>query len=198
MKPWIISFVLWFFFASPVQAGIVERVIYAGDTPLFSDCSLTQTGPMELTVTPCTFATTGQARIFSRIQSLPAQAGIGALASAVRQGRAEWMHGGQRIRGWLTDKQGNIIEKSATWRLPVTNVITVIPGETYFIYLIKKAGVTMEVALIARSVPKPIGYIHYLAFEFEVPLGTTDLNSIEIEVFTVRPDFPPAKGLFEK
>ncbi len=185
-------------FSVTVQAAISDRVIYSGDTPLASDCKVVQTGPLELTVAPCSFTTTGQARVFGRVQSMPALIGVGPLATAVREGRAEWMQGGHRIRGWLTDKQGNIIERSVTWRLPTAAIITVTPGDTYFIYLVKKAGVTMETALLPVSSPRPTGYIHYLAFEFTVPLGTTDLSGIEIEVFTVRPDFPPAKGLFEK
>ena len=181
-----------------LSAAVTERVIHAGDTPLFSDCMVTQTGPMELTITPCTFTTTGEARIFSAWQSIRAWIDNGPLAEAISTGRAEWMPDGRRIRGWLTDKQGNIIEKSVTWRLPTAAIITVTPGDTYFIYLVKKAGVTMETALVPVSDSSPVGYIHFLAFEFDVPAGTTDLSSIAIEVFTVRPNFPPAKGLFEK
>ncbi|HEB26529.1 MAG TPA: hypothetical protein ENI05_01960 [Porticoccus sp.] len=179
-----------------ISAAITQRIIHAGDTPLFSDCGVTQTGPMELTVTPCTFTTTGEARIASRLNSVFALTGIGPVAQALREDKAEWH--GNRVRAWLRDKQGNIIEKSVTWRLPTVEIIGVTPGETYFLYLIEDVGVTMEVLLIPVSSPRPAGYIHYLAFEFTVPLGTTNLSSVDIEVFTVRPDFPPAKGLFEK
>ena len=200
LKTLIISLLLLFLGAggSWVSAAITERVIYAGDTPLTSNCRVTQTGPMELTIAPCTFTTTGEAKIFSIFESIGARLGVGRLANAIVEDRAEMVKDGMRVRGWLTDKQGNIIEKSVTWRLPTAEIITVAPGETYFIYLVKKAGATMETVLLPVSDLSPISYIHYLAFEFTVPLGTTNLGGIEIEVFTVRPDFPPTKGLFEK
>ena len=180
------------------SAAIVERVIYAGPTPLASTCRVTQTGPMELTVAPCTFTTTGWARIFGALKSLVARSGVGELARAVAEGKAEWTSDGLRIRGWLRDKQGNIIEKKATWRLPVAESVTVTPGNTYFIYLVKKVGVTMEIKLLPVNDPVPTNYVHYLALDFTVPLGTTDLNTVKIEVYTVRPGPRPAKGLFEK
>ena len=196
MRSVIIGFFLSALLAASSQAGITERVIYAGNTPLASDCRVTQTGPMELTVAPCSFATTGEARIASRLDSAFALMGVGPIAQALREDKAEWH--GNRVRIWLRDKEGNIIEKSVTWRLPTVEIIGVTPGETYFLYLIEDVGVTMEVLLIPVSSPRPAGYIHYLAFEFTVPLGTTDLGGIEIEVFTVRPNFPPVKSLFEK
>ncbi|KKL25629.1 hypothetical protein LCGC14_2403380 [marine sediment metagenome] len=200
MKKLIISLLLLFLGGvyGVVSAGITERVIYAGDTPLFSDCNITQTGPMELTVAPCTFTTTGEAKIFNIFESIGARLGVGRLAKAITENRAEMMKDGMRVRGWLINKQGNIIERSVTWRLPTTKIIAVIPDETYFIYLVKKVGVTMGTALLPVSSPRPADYIHHLAFEFTVPLGTTNLSGIEIEVFTVKPNFAPAKGLFEK
>lgn len=180
----------------PVAAGITERIIYAGDTPLASDCQLTRTGPMELTVVPCTFTTTGQAKIMSRLDSAFALTGLGSVAQALREDKAEWH--GNRVRAWLRDKNGEIIERSITYRLTTSNSMLVPVGGPYFIYLVKKSSLKMEVILLSTRAPRPANYIHILAFEFPVPLGTTNLSGIDMEVFTVKPDFPPAKSLFEK
>ena len=198
MKKLIISLLFALFLGGVAHAAITERVIYAGPTPLASDCRVTQTGPMELTVAPCTFTTTGTARIYSILQSLVARSGVGKLAGALREGKAEWTSNGLRIRAWLRDKQGDIIERSATWILPVAESVTVIPGNTYFLYLVKKVGVTMEIKLLPVNDPMPTTYVHYIALDFTVPLGTTDLNTVKIEVYTVRPGKRPAKGLFEE
>ena len=198
MKKLIISLLIVLFLGGVAHAAITERIIYAGPTPLASTCQVTQTGPMELTVAPCTFTTTGWARIYGILQSLVARSGVGELARAVAQGKAEWTSNGLRIRGWLRDKQGNIIERSATWRLPSAESVTVTPGNTYFLYLVKKAGVTMEIKLLPVNDPTPTTYVHYLALDFTVPLGTTDLSTVKIEVYTVRRGDRPAKGLFEK
>ncbi|KKL22781.1 hypothetical protein LCGC14_2431990, partial [marine sediment metagenome] len=138
MKVLVTAFFL--LFSTLAQADIVDWVIYAGDTPLTTDCRITQTGPMELTVEPCTFTTIGKARIFNALQALPARIGVGALAEALRDGKAEWMPAGLRIRAWLQDKQGNVIERSVTYQLPVTSVMTVPAGDEYYIYLEKVGG----------------------------------------------------------
>ena len=192
------SFLLSLLLVSSTQAGISERIIYAVDTLLASTCTITQTGPMELTILPCTFTTTGDSKILSVFNSLPAHTGLGELARAIRQGKAQWTPGGLRLRVWFQDKQGKVIEKSVTYHLLTTNTITVSPGNTYFIYLIKTARTTMKAWLVLESEPRPTGYINDLVSEFTVPLATTNLTNIEIKVFTVRPDFPPAKGMFEK
>lgn len=200
MKKLIIGLIVSFLLGGipDTSAGITERVIYAGDTPLYSDCTVVQSGPLELTVPPCMFTTTGQAKIFNRLQSLPAMVGAGPLAAAVRDGKAEWMRDGLRIRAWIRDKQGKIIERAVTYQLPVASVITVPPGDTYFIYLVENPGKKMDTVLLPTNAPSPSNYVHYLAFEFTVPLGTINLSGIKIEVFTVRPSFPPARSMFEK
>ena len=197
MKTLIISLLL-LLFGGTAQAAITERVIHAGDTPLTNSCTVVQTAPLELTVFPCTFTTTGEAKIFNVIESLLAQTGIGQLAKAIQENKAEWMPGGLRIRAWLRTEFGDVIERSVMWNLPVTSVITFTPGDTYYLYLVKKAGVTMGVIALPVTAPRPAGYIHYLAFEIVVPLGTTDLNSVNIEVFTVKPGHAPTKSLFKK
>ena len=179
-----------------VSAAITQRIIHAGDTPLASTCTVVQTDSMELTVSACSFTTTGEAKIIDRFESVFAALGAGPVAQALRENKAEWY--GSRVRVWLRDKQGNIIERSATYILPVANLITVPIGGPYFIYLVKNPGLKMEAILLSTRAPRPTNYVHYLAFEFTVPAGTTDLSGIEIEVFTVLPGFPAPKGLFEK
>ncbi len=200
LKTLIISLSLLFIGAggSWVSAAITERVIYAGDTPLASDCRVMQTGPMELTIMPCFWTTTGEARIFSAWQSIRAWIDNGPLAEAISTGRAEWMPDGRRIRGWLTDKQGNIIERSKTYWVVPKAVLTIVAGQKYIVYMLKGLGQTMNIALMNPSDPSPETVINYLIFKFDVPAGTTDLSTITLEVFTVRPNLPPRKGLFEK
>ena len=183
-------------FSFNTHADIVDRVIYAGDTPLATDCRITQTGPMELTVEPCAFTTTGVARILGPIDSFVARTGIGSVAQALREGKAEWHR--NRVRIWLQDRQGNIIERSVTYGLPVPSVITVPPGDEYYIHLEKVGGVIMKAVLVPNRHKMALATVHPLSSEITVPVGTTDLSAITVEVFTVRPDFPPAKGLFEK
>ena len=174
-----------------VQAALIERAIFAGDTPLLSTCTVTQSGPMELTVAPCSFITTGQSRIVekSKVKNLP---------NEIAAGRVEMMSDGKRVRGWLRDKAGNIIEKARALFLPVSAVTIIPTGNTYFLYLVEKAGPTLGVVLLSESDPRPVNYVHFLAFAFTVPAGTTDLSGITIEVFTVKPGFPPARGIFER
>ena len=198
MKSIIIALSFWILLVGSVRAEIVERVVYAVDTPLASDCRVTQTGLMELMVMPCSWTTVGEARVFSVAKSIPAQLGFGPLAGAISQGKAEWMPNGLQVRAWLRDKNGDIVSRSERLSLPISAVITVPAGNTYFIYLVRKAGPIMEAILLPVSAPRPDNYVHILAFEFEVPIGTTDLSEVTIEVFTVRPGKKPKKGLFEK
>jgi len=176
-----------------VSATIMQRTIYSGHTPLFSDCAAVQTAPMELTIAPCIFTTTGRAKVHSVIASLPAQAGLGQLGQAIREDKAEWY--GNRVRAWIRDSEGNIIERAVTYILPAAKSIIVPPGDTYYLNLIKVGSVVMDVVLRPTSAPpRPANYIHVLAIEFVVPLGTTDLSSVKIEVFTVIPGSAPSKS----
>ncbi len=197
MKTLIISLLL-LFLSGIAQAAITERIIYAGDTPLTSDCRVTQTGPMKLTVMPCSWTTTGEARILGPIDSLVAATGFGPVAKALREGNAEWHH--NRVRVWLRDKQGNIIEKSRRRILSLATTLTITAGKRWAIYLLDGPGVTMIPTLVEWDglSGRPSDMLDYIVLPFLVPLNTIDLNTITIEVFTVRPDFPPAKGLFEK
>ena len=179
-----------------VSAGITERVIYAGDTPLASDCQVTQTGFMELTVMPCFWTTTGEAKILGPIASFVAATGIGLVAQALREGKAEWHH--NRVRVWFRDKHGNIIERSVTYQVTPKVVLTMVAGQKYVVYMLRGLGQTMNIALMDPADPLPSTFINYLVFAFDVPFGTIDLSTVTLEVFTVRPHFPPAKSLFEK
>ena len=194
-----------------VSAAITERVIHAGDTPLASDCRVTQTGPMELTVMPCFWTTTGEARIVDVTKAignfadntLPTfkerfTSGIQELEHRVAAGEIEYMPDGKRIRGWLKNKDGSIIRKKATYRVAPKTVLTIVAGQKYVVYMLRGPGQTMNVALMNPADTRPSTFIDYLVFKFDVPVGTTDLNTITLEVFTVRPNFPPRKGLFEK
>lgn len=203
MKAFVVGLLIVLFFGGlpeGISAAITERVIYAGDTPLESDCQVTQTGPMEITVMPCFWTTTGEARILtpSIIEWAAAKLGQGAFGRAIGQNRAEWMPDNKRIRGWLVDSQGNIIERSVTYRLGQLAVLTITAGQKYRAYMVDGPGNTMTIFLMDPIDPLPFGFINYLIFKFDVPAGTTDLSTVTLEVFTVRPDFPPAKGLFEK
>lgn len=192
--------VLLFMFDGVGLGAVVERVIYSGDTPLASTCAVIQTGPMELTVAPCSFTTTGEAKIIipDPITWAAALVGLGSLGRAIAENKAEWMPDGFRIRGWLVNGQGNIIERTKTRLLPVAAVTAVPVDNTYLLYLVEKAGPILGVVLLSMNDPRPANYVHILAFKFEVPVGTTDLNTVTIEVFTVKSGFPPPRGLFEK
>ncbi|KKM22845.1 hypothetical protein LCGC14_1621180 [marine sediment metagenome] len=186
-----IAILIALFLGGSAQAAITERVIYAGDTPLASDCQVTQTGLMELTVMPCFWTTTGQARIVPKEKVLN-------LTGAISRGDVEMLPDGKRVRGWLIDKQGNIIERSATYRVTPKAVLTITAGQKYVVYMLQGPGQTINIALMDPADRRPNTFIDYLVFNFNVPAGTTDLSAVAIEVFTVRPNFPPAKGLFEK
>ena len=190
MKTTFLALALVFLLVGVANAVIVERVIYAGDTPLTSNCTVTQTGPMELAVSSCSWTTTGQSKVVAR-EKVPN------LANEIAADRVVMMPDGKRVRGWLKDKGGNIIERSRT-RVLAPTVLNIIAGEEWVVYMVDGPGVTMNLILQPWDVKSPGGLIDYLIMPFKVPLGTTDLSVINIEVFTVRPDFPPAKGLFEK
>lgn len=198
MKIIVASFLFLFLFVSSGRADITERVIYAGDTPLFSDCTVIQTALMELTINPCSYKTTGEARVFGVIESLPARVGMGPLGAAIAQGKAEWMPDGARVRVWLRDKDGVIIERAVSYRLPIAKTLSVVAGSQYMIHLVKAGGTTMDVILALGSDPRPANYVHFLTFRFTVPAGTTDLANVQIKVFTVKDGYLPKKGMFEK
>ena len=193
MKTLVISLLLLFLGGGfdGVSAAITERIIYAGNTPLASDCRVTQTGPMELTVMPCSWTITGEARIVPR-EKVPD------LQGAIARGEVELMPDGKRVRGWLKNKNGSYIRKQATYQVIPKAVLTIVAGQKYVVYMLQGPGQTMNIALMDPEDPRPSTFINYLVFQFVVPAGTTDLGTITLEVFTVRPDFPPAKGLFEK
>ncbi len=172
-------------------AVITQRIIHAGDTPLTSTCLVMQTAPMELTISKCAFTTTGQARIVH-------QSRVPSLKNEIAAGRVERMPDGKRVRGWLRDRQGNIIEKSKTHILNVaTTVIVPGPGR-WVVYLTDGPGTNLNVVLQLFDDQRPSNYIEFIVMPFVMPVGTTDLSSIDIEVFTVLPGFPASKGLFEK
>ncbi len=177
-------------------ASIGQRIIHAGDTPLASTCTVAQTGPMELTVSKCSFTTTGQAKILSRLDSAFAMTGLGEVAQALQEGKAEWH--GSRVRVWLRDKQGNIIERSKTHVRNVATTVTVPGPGQWVVYLIYGPGINLNVVLQLWSDPRPTNYVEYIVMPFVVTVGTTNLNTINLEVFTVLPGFPPPKGMFEK
>ncbi|KKK79944.1 hypothetical protein LCGC14_2828420 [marine sediment metagenome] len=174
-----------------VSAAITQRIIYAGDTPLASTCAVTQTGPMELTISACSFTTTGRAKIVHESK-------VSNLQSQITAGRVERMPDGKRIRGWIHDKQGNIIEKSKTHVRNVATTVTVPGPGRWVIYLLDGPGINLDVILQLWEDPRPTKYVEYIVMPFVVPVGTTDLNTIDLEIFTVLPGFPAPKGMFEK
>ena len=143
-----------------VSAAIIQRIIHAGDTPLTSTCLVTQTAPMELTISACSFTTTGQAKIVNVAKVIGSLAdrtlpdfagrfksGMDELQNRVLAGDIEYMPDGKRVRGWLRDRQGNIIEKSKTHVRNVATTVTV-PGPGWWvIYLLGGPGVNLDVVL---------------------------------------------------
>lgn len=166
----------------PGQANIIERIIYAGDTPLASTCTVTQTGPMELTISACSLTTTGQAKIIKRekVRNLPTD---------ILAGRAEIMPDNKWVRVWLKNKNGNFINKSKTYTLLNPVVLTIPPGNTWVVYLTSKPGSRMGVVFQSWTSPRPTNFIEYIIIEFNVPIGTINLNTIDIEILTVKPNF---------
>ena len=174
-----------------VSAAITERVIHAGDTPLASTCVVTQTAPMELTVSKCAFTTTGQAKIVDESK-------VPSLKNEIAAGRVERMPDGKRVRGWLRDRQGNIIEKSKTHVHNVATTVTVPGPGSWVVYLTDGPGINLDVVLQLWEDPLPPNFVEYIIMPFVIPVGTANLNQVDLEVFTVLPGFPASKGLFEK
>ena len=108
------------------------------------------------------------------------------------------MFDGKRVRAWLQDKSVNIIERSKTYILPTNVSLNITDGFTWVIYLVKGSGTMMDVLLMRWDTQQPNDYIEYIVLPFNVPIGTTDLNDIDIEVFTVKPGKLPVKGLFQR
>ena len=189
----VIPLILAFLLASAwhTQAGLVEQDIYAATTLLASTCTVIQTGPMQLTIPPCSWTTTGLSRIVSR-EKVPN------LTNEIAAGRVEMTPNG-RVRGWLRDKTGNILEKSRTRILPSSVTFNITAG-MWAIYLVDGPGVTMVPTLVAwsNSSKDPAGTLDYLVLPFPVPVGTTDLSGITIEFHVIKPGVRPAKGVFEK
>jgi len=170
---------------------IIQRIIHAGDTPLFSDFTVAQTGPMQLTISGGEFQITGQARVID----------LGKVPNAFfTDGRAELMPDGKRARVWLQDKiTKQIMDKSKRRTVAGQTLINVIAHptmkKTYQIDLRSPSDTVMLVQvqswLEGQPIPKTSDLTHILAFPFIVPPGTTDLTGIDIEVFTVLTGFPP-------
>lgn len=191
MKKVIISLVFWFLFAASGQARIVERTIYAGDTPLRSDCTVSQSGPMELTIVPCFWTITGQAKIVDRGK-------VSGLEGRTLRGEVEMMADGKRVRGWMKREDGTVVRKSVKYRLALMSVFSITAGGRYVLYMVNTVGQAMNVVLMSADDPRPATFIDYLVFPFDVPAGTTDLTTIDMEVFTVKPGFPLPKDIFTR
>lgn len=191
MKIILYCLMIVFLFLPSAESAIIERVIHAGDTPLASTCTVTQTGPMELTVLACSFTTTGQARIVAK-EKVPS------LPNEIAAGRVQMMPDGKRVRGWLRNKDGTIIDKSKTHTAVTSTALIITAGDTWVVYLTDGPGVTMPVVLQKAGDPRPANFVEFIVMPFTVPIGTTDLSTIDIEVFTVKPDFPPPRPLFER
>ena len=192
-KTWIIWLILALVGGSSpgVSASITQRIIHAGDTPLASTCVVTQTAPMELTVSKCTFTTTGQAKVVDASK-------VPSLKNEIAAGRVERMPDGKRVRGWLRDKQGNIIDKSKTHVRNVATAVTIPGPGQWVVYLLDGPGINLDVVLQLWEDQRPTNYVEFIVMPFMVPVGTANLNQINLEVFTVLPGFPVPKGLFEK
>lgn len=170
--------------------SIVERAIYAGDTPLFSDFTVAQTGPMQLTISSGDFQITGHAKILEK-EKVP--------AAFLTDGRAEMMPDGKRVRAWLQDKATKEIKNKSKRRTLVgQTVIDVVshPSENknYRVDLRSPSDMVMLIQVQSwledQAVPVTNDLTHVLVFPFVVPSGTTDLIGITIQVFRVLPGFP--------
>lgn len=178
---------------------IKKRIIHAGETPLFSDFTVAQTGPMQLTVSGGSFQITGQARVLPK-EKVPRE--------FLEDGRAEMMPDGKRVRVWLQDKATKKIESKSFRRVIVGNtVINIVAHPTkdknYRIDLESPSDTVMMVSTkswLAGQLDVSYGpnYSHFIVLPFVVPSGTTDLSGINIEVFTVLPGFPPKPLAWEK
>jgi len=176
---------------------IVQRSIYAGDTPLFSDFSVAQTGPMQLTISGGTFQITGQARIVP---------GVKVPAEFFNDGRAELLPDGKRARVWLQDRVTKRIKDKSKRRKVTGNTllnVTAHPNKDkyYKVDLRSPSDVVMQVQtknwLADQDEPITNDLTHILIFPFKVVPGTTDLSGIDIEVFTVLPGFPDKSAEWE-
>lgn len=177
------------------EAGIVNRVIYAGETPLASTCAASLTGLMQITIPACSFTTTGESRVISP-EKVTAE-----IETWISNGKAARMPNG-RVRVWLQKRDGTVHEKSRTATL-LSDAVLNIP--TPLVNTLHRAalGVTSGVAFImvqsstnggrSWSPAPPAGWrlVHILIFPFLVPAGDTDLTDNTIEVFGVLPGFPP-------
>jgi len=172
---------------------IIQRTIYAGDTPLESTIVVEQTGPMQLTVRAGHFTTTGQARI------VPLSPQVEELIAA---GKAERLPDGLRALVWLVDRDGSPIELSQTYVLESDQVLDLVSHPSYDkFYRVELVfnGISVDMLAMSRidAYPMPpTGWreVHDLVFEFGVPAGATSLSDIEIPVLTVLPGFPPGTG----
>jgi len=176
---------------------IKERKIYAGDTPLFSDFTVNQTGPMELTLSGGDFQITGQAKILEK-NKVP--------SVFLTDGRAEMMPDGKRVRVWLQDKiTKQPTDKSKRRTIVGQTVVNVvahaIKNKAYQVDLRSPSDTVMLVQVQSwledQTRPITSDLTHILVFPFVVMPGTTDLSGIDIEVFTVLPDFPPGSPEWE-
>tara|TARA_Y100000310_G_C20702209_1_gene830953 strand:- start:919 stop:1455 length:537 start_codon:yes stop_codon:yes gene_type:complete len=176
---------------------IIHKITYAGDTPLFSDFIVTQTGPMQLTISGGIFQITGQARILDKKKIPPA---------FFQDGRAELMPDGKRARVWLQNKITKQIKDKSKRRTIVGNtVVNIVAHSTkdkyYQIDLRSPSDTVMLVDVNSwfSNVRKNItpDLTHTLVFPFLVPVGTTDLSGIDIKCFKVLPGFPPEQPEWE-
>ena len=211
-KTWIILLFLAILGGHPegIRAAITQRIIHAGDTPLFSDCVVTQTAPLTLRIETCMWRTTGQARIVDAAkvvgiladknlldESSRIRSGLKELNLRVDAGEMEYMPDGKRIRGWLKNKDGSFVGKSENRVLTPITIVWPADGQTHLVYLVGGPGATMQAELALHGETQPAGFIDFLIFETLVPVGATDFVT-DVEVFTVLPGFPAPKGMFEK
>ena len=172
-------------------------LIYAGETPFASSIEVAQTGPMTLTIRAGSFTTTGEA-VIRRYEA----AAHGAL---VASGKAERLAGGERVRVWLQDADGQPIDKAATSTLgaDIAMPVTADPG----LVTSWRAALALDPAAAVTILPQsrlggapwpatPAGWrvIHTLVYNFDVPPGTVTLTTVPIYVVTVRPGFPSGTG----
>ena len=176
-----------------IVSEVNRGLIYAGDTPLASTLVVEQTGPLQLGVRAGSFTTTGQARIRSYVP-----ANHDAMIAA---GRGELLAEGNRVRGWIQDKTGALVDKAETYTLTSDTVITLTSDPTrpvaYRLDLLGQ-GTTAEVFVRRKVIdveqypapPPGRKTLQTLVFEFIVPPGAVNITPIDIYAFVVRPGFP--------
>jgi hypothetical protein len=171
---------------------LLERVVYAGDTPLLSELRVSQVGPLRLRIAAGRFRTTGEARV--EIERPEHDA-------LVKAGKAERLGDG-RVRAWLLDERGEPIEPAREYAVPDTDLDIPQAAEdrAYGVWLCTDG---VQVRPMLRRVqgvtaPLPAPWRECCSFPivltFVVPVGTTDLRDIPIEVLTVKPGFPAGTG----